>query len=693
MTAAPGFSGAAPGDGEWKRMHSLFQEKVRASLARGSAPPPPPGVEPLESRTLMASTPLASIAAVPLPAPSVEVRVNTFTRDHQRSPSVAVDADGDYVVTWESYQQEDLDWNIYAQRYAADGTPRGGEFRVNMVTDVYHTDSSVAMDAVGNFVVTWTQGALGQVWARRFYADGTPRADEFIVDFVHEGAGTASVAMNASGDWVVAWDISGEDDRRDVFVQGYAGDGGGRTGIMQVNSNVVGSAWTADVAIDGDGDFAVAFQVSDSIGLSGTYVRRYDRSALVSLPASLVSFGASPPPAVAMGADGSFVVAWGVGDTLTARRYLASGIQQGLDVAVAVGPAGKTQTIDVTADASRNFLVTWAANGTDGTADVLARGYTSEGAAVGAAFRLNSYVASQQTNPAAALRADGSFVAAWNSWNQDGSLTGVYARRFSNTAPPAATVVGRRVFYNRSAFDGLGGLPNASDDLAVATDKSALLPGRLPDFSNITSYDRGINGVMVDVAGLPDGVVLAAGDFTFRAGTGADRATWSAGPTPAAVYTRQIAPGRSRVTLMWRDYEPEDAKGAGRAVANAWLEVTLPATARTGLASSDVFYFGNLIGETGGENPAGIFDVSGVDIGRVRVAQVASGAAINNPYDFNRDGRVNAIDVSIVRSREQTTIPLLYVARAAVASTAPTSAARRTRGAYATSLLGLARVV
>lgn len=668
------------------KMHSPVPASGYPRRAFGSAPTPP-DVEPLESRTLMASTPLASIAAVPLPAPAVEVQVNTFTRDHQRSPSVAVDADGDYVVSWESYQQEDLDWNIYAQRYAADGTPRGGEFRVNMVTDIYHTDSSVAMDAVGNFVVTWTQGALGQVWARRFYADGTPRADEFIVDFVHERAGTASVAMNASGDWVVAWDISGEDDRRDVFVQGYAGDGGGRTGIMQVNSNVVGSAWTADVAIDGDGDFAVVFQVSDNIGLSGTYVRRYDRSALASLPASLVSLGASPPPAIAMGADGSFVVAWGVGDTVTARRYLASGIQQGLDVAV--GPAGKTQTIDVTADPSRNYLVTWAANGTDGTADVLARGYTAGGAAVGAAFRLNSYVASQQNNPTAALRADGSFVAAWNSWNQDGSLTGVYARRFSNTAPPAATVVGRRIYYNRSVFDGLGGLPNASDDLAVATDKSALLPGGLPGLSNITSYDRGINGVMVDVAGLPDRVVLAAGDFTFRAGTGADRATWSAGPTPAAVYTRQIAPGRSRVTLMWRDYEPEDAKGAGRAVANAWLEITLPATARTGLASSDVFYFGNLIGETGGENPAGIFDVSGVDIGRVRVAQVASGAAINNPYDFNRDGRVNAIDISIVRSREQTTIPLLYVARTTVASSASGAErmALRTRGAYATSLL------
>lgn len=609
--------------------------------------------------------------------------MNTFTRDHQRSPSVAVDADGDYIVTWESYQQDGLDWNVYAQRYAADGTRRGGEFRVNADSTSYHTDSSVAMDAAGNFVITWTQGPLGQVWYRRYFADGTPRDEERFVDLAPY-AGTTAVAMNARGDWAVAWDVAGADDRRHVFAQGYT-DGGIRTGIIPVSSNLVGSAWTADVAIDADGDFAVVFQVSDNIGLSGTYVRRFDRSSLISLPASLVSFGASPAPAIAMGADGSFVVAWGVSDAVTVRRYFANGIAEGLDVEV--GHAGKTQAIDVTADERRNFLVTWAAVGVDGAADVLARGYASNGSAAGAAFRLNSYFESQQTNPSAALRADGSFVATWNSWNQDGGLMDVYARRFGNTAPPAAAVVGRRVFYNRSIFDGLSGLPNVSDDLAIAFDKRPLVPGGLPGFSNLTSYDRGINGVMVDVTGLPDGVELTAGDFSFRAGTDVGGTTWSAGPVPAAVSTRQIVPGRSRVTLMWRDYDPEDAGGAGRAVANGWLEITLRATARTGLASSDVFYFGNLIGETGGANPARILDVSGVDVGRVRAAQGAGGVRSNNAFDFNRDGRVNAIDMSIVRSNEQATIPLLYMARAAVASMPPASSPIRSRGAYAPSLL------
>ena len=41
-----------------------------------------------------------------------------------------------------------------------------------------------------------------------------------------------------------------------------------------------------------------------------------------------------------------------------------------------------------------------------------------------------------------------------------------------------------------------------ADDLAIAPDKTALLPGMRGSFANVTSYTRGINGVMIDVAAL-----------------------------------------------------------------------------------------------------------------------------------------------------------------------------------------------
>jgi len=150
------------------------------------------------------------------------------------------------------------------------------------------------------------------------------------------------------------------------------------------------------------------------------------------------------------------------------------------------------------------------------------------------------------------------------------------------------------------------------------------------------------------------------------------------------------------ITLSWPDYDPKDASGLPQAVANGWLEVRLKANGRTNLAADDVFYFGNLIGETGAANAAGRLGVDAADLGRARAAQVASGAStasMNNACDFNRDGKVNVLDVGIARSRQGMTIPLLTVPRQSLTPAAVQnavvvgSASTATRGRYLDSVL------
>ncbi len=50
----------------------------------------------------------------------------------QANPAVAMDASGDFVVTWKSYTGSGYD--IFAQRFGARVCPRGPEFRVNSTT-------------------------------------------------------------------------------------------------------------------------------------------------------------------------------------------------------------------------------------------------------------------------------------------------------------------------------------------------------------------------------------------------------------------------------------------------------------------------------------------------------------------------------------------------------------------------------
>ena len=84
-----------------------------------------------------------------------EFQVNTTTSDSQESQSVAMDSDGDFVVTWDSSEQDGSSWGIYGQRYNAAGVAQGAEFQVNTYTTGYQFNSSVAMDSDGDFVVTW----------------------------------------------------------------------------------------------------------------------------------------------------------------------------------------------------------------------------------------------------------------------------------------------------------------------------------------------------------------------------------------------------------------------------------------------------------------------------------------------------------------------------------------------------------
>jgi len=209
-----------------------------------------------------------------------------------------------------------------------------------------------------------------------------------------------------------------------------------------------------------------------------------------------------------------------------------------------------------------------------------------------------------------------------------------------------AVVAARHAFYNNSAFDGRDPEPNAGDDGAIATDKAALLPGGGPmTFSNITSYTRGLNGIMIDMAGLPPGFTPALNDFAFRVSSPGEAGSpllWSPAPPIADITIRRGAGvgGSDRVTFLWAD----------GAIRNRYLQVVTFPTERTALASQDVFYYGNLVAETGPSSPvAGAFRVDARDMGLARLAHGRTGVHVTEPADFNRDGRVSVTDVLMTR--------------------------------------------
>ena len=201
----------------------------------------------------------------------------------------------------------------------------------------------------------------------------------------------------------------------------------------------------------------------------------------------------------------------------------------------------------------------------------------------------------------------------------------------------SAAVVGRQVFYNNSAWDGDPGA-SASDDLAIASNKTALMPGGTATFANYISYSKGVNGIMVDIANLQG--QPTASDFMFRVGNDSTPDGWGA-PTlpPTSVTVRAGAGinGSDRVTIIWPD----------GAITRAWLQVTVRATTATGLSHPEVFYFGNAVGDSG--NSTANANVDSADQLAVR-SHLTGNANVTNAWDYNRDKKVDLNDLTIARN-------------------------------------------
>ncbi|NQU26492.1 MAG: hypothetical protein HQ567_34835, partial [Candidatus Nealsonbacteria bacterium] len=200
-------------------------------------------------------------------------------------------------------------------------------------------------------------------------------------------------------------------------------------------------------------------------------------------------------------------------------------------------------------------------------------------------------------------------------------------------------ISGRGVFYNNSAFDD----PDlaATDDDAIAPDKEALLPGKVATFENYTSYSRGINGVFVDIAGLPGGATPTADDFEFRIGNDDAPGGWTAVAAEPTITLREGAGAdySDRVTIVFPDH----------AVRNTWLEVRVLAE-NLGLPDDDVFYFGNAVAEAGDTGANAQTTVADLLLARNNPRDFRSPAGVDSSYDYNRDTYVNATDVLLARN-------------------------------------------
>lgn len=330
-----------------------------------------------------------------------QFQVNQYTDGAQRSPSATTDGRGIVIVTWEHGTQ------ISGRRFAATGAALGAEFQVNSLTTAVEYTTSVSADTAGRFVVVWDSlGSTGNdssdwsIQARRFAADGAAAGAQFQVNTATtDYQRDPDVAKAPGGAFVVVWSS-------DAAI-----------GSDTEGSNIQGRLYDAN-----GNPLTAAFQVNDHTPNDQTR------------------------PTVAMGAGGSFVVAWesyssagsdGDFKSIQARRFNSNGAPLAAQFQVNTYTTGIQSKPDVSIDGTGRAVIAWASNEAAGDADlesIHAQRYASNGTAAGAQFQVNQSTTFAQTNPSVASDPAGRFVVAWDSESSTGNDTSysVQARRFGS---------------------------------------------------------------------------------------------------------------------------------------------------------------------------------------------------------------------------------------------------------------------
>ncbi len=402
-------------------------------------------------RAILAAGPWlgAALALAQFPPPvGEEFPVNTYTPSRQVFPWVALDAAGEFVVVWESYEQDGGagGYGVFGQRFDAGGQPAGGEFAINTTTSGSQEQPAVVSDPAGNFVVVWSSpgqdGSGSGVIGRRYDETGLPLTGEFLVNSFTTGDQNLPVAAaDGAGNFVVAWAGFDGVASRAIFAQRFDADGDPVGDEFQVNTYTEGYLTIPAVAADASGRFVVVWTSEEQDGSGrGIFGQRFaadGQPAGEEFQVNTYTTGRQDFAVVGGSPGGDFMVVWssqgqdGSNYGSFAQRYDADGNELGGEFRVNGQTAGNQLHSAVAADAPGNFVVTWASYGQDGSYwGLFAKRYDPAGNPVSDDVQVNTYTTESQFHSFVAAEPAGDFVVVWESYGQDGDGFGLFGQRF-----------------------------------------------------------------------------------------------------------------------------------------------------------------------------------------------------------------------------------------------------------------------
>ncbi len=288
---------------------------------------------------------------------TTDLVVNTFSKNFQADPAVAVLNNSNVVVTWSSFDQAGSSslLDVYAKVLSPSGATLVSEFLVNQYTNYNQRVPAIAALQNGGFVITWVSeqervlapnlgsntalSSISQqvlpsvdIYARLYNSNGTAASSEILVNSSYDPCARPSVATATDGTFMVAWcahDSENPTNGWDIYARTFSSSGTGGS-VVAVNSYVPGDQYTPRLAVIGT-DYLVTWtslgQDGSREGVYGQFVHSGGGLVGSEFLVNSTTAGQQMQPAVASDGASQFVVVWtsytgtAYGFDLYAQRY------------------------------------------------------------------------------------------------------------------------------------------------------------------------------------------------------------------------------------------------------------------------------------------------------------------------------------------------------------------------------------
>lgn len=373
---------------------------------------------------------------------------NTRSEYLQPNPAIATLSDGRFVAVWQSPFQDGKDAGVVARIYSEDGQPLGEEFLVNTTTKDSQDNPAVAALANGGFVITWQSRDFGgseyDIFAQRYNANGDAIDSEFRVNsYLNDFQTNSSVAALNDGGFIVAWQSEDQDGSENgIYAQRYKKNGDSVGSEFLVNTTTDNFQDAPTVTTFSDGSFVIGWQSDGQDGSEyGVYAQRYDSQANPLGEEFLINDRTDRSqnrPDITALSNGSFVATWNSSGQdgneygIFAKLFDANGSSLGSEFQVNSFTEDNQIKPTVTSLADGGFVITWRSLGQDSDDfGVYGQKYSASGQKVGSEFQINSFATGDRGFAAVTGLKDAGFVVAWHSLDQQGEDYGLYAQRFN----------------------------------------------------------------------------------------------------------------------------------------------------------------------------------------------------------------------------------------------------------------------